>query len=149
VFWLNPQDPETFPSDLLEALTTDGNTSEPLGVDEPERLRQQMKADALQPLNTLEDEDTPTVTKADAWPPEVVEEARKFISANVCYPIFLFFDLNNLCRLQNGSKWYSNISAQTISIASGVEHNTMIQKIYRAAVLALQKKTTTRYVLCI
>ncbi|KIJ56559.1 hypothetical protein M422DRAFT_57267 [Sphaerobolus stellatus SS14] len=89
ILWLNPQDPETFPSDLLEALTTDPTTLEVLhtdGVDDAERLRKQMRADALQPLAELEDENTatekPALTAKDALPPEVVEEARQFISAN-------------------------------------------------------------------
>ncbi|KAF8520103.1 hypothetical protein JB92DRAFT_3082171 [Gautieria morchelliformis] len=82
VLWLNPQDPETFPPDLLEALTSDLGVG--ASLDTSDRLRQQMRADALQPLLQLDDDsDLPTspalIQTKDRFPPQIVEESRVFI----------------------------------------------------------------------
>ncbi|GJJ07376.1 hypothetical protein Clacol_001578 [Clathrus columnatus] len=59
VYWLDPQDPESFPSDLLQILTS--HTSLLVGgtISQEEQLKKQMQADALQPVTTtdLEDEE--------------------------------------------------------------------------------------------
>jgi len=69
VLWLNPEDPETFPPDLLDALIQET-------ASEPDQLRRQMRADALQPVADLDDsEPSPSV----AWPEEAIDEARQFI----------------------------------------------------------------------
>jgi hypothetical protein len=97
VLWLNPQDPESFPTELLEALTSDLGAAVDViatqgGALENERLRQQMQADALQPLAELEDEESSSLSPSKAqverknhFSPEVVEEARAFIRMNVCF----------------------------------------------------------------
>ncbi|KAG6832963.1 hypothetical protein H0H92_004847 [Tricholoma furcatifolium] len=84
VLWLNPNRPESFPEGLLAALALRGatglpreNKEEPIQV----RLRKQMQADALRPLD---EDDASTVTKnsallADSFSTEVVEEAIQFL----------------------------------------------------------------------
>lgn len=82
VLWLNPEDPETFPPDLLDALIQETTASS-----EPDQLRRQMRADALQPVVADDGEPSPS---AAAWPEEAIDEARQFIGQPV-YLFILFF----------------------------------------------------------
>lgn len=98
MLWLNPQDPETFPPDLLETLTSDHGGAKSIAVaqgssaQENDRLRQQMRADALLPLSQIDDDsDMPLVKSKDRFPPQVVEEALVFIRLNVCALSITFF----------------------------------------------------------
>ena len=81
--WLNPTNENTFPPGLIDALTSHSNVL--LGVVTPrpgdptvretgaQRLRLQMQADALQPLD--DDEDTGgSSTRAKATPVSAVDQ---------------------------------------------------------------------------
>ncbi|KAL5508361.1 hypothetical protein ACEPAH_5980 [Sanghuangporus vaninii] len=97
---LNPQEPETIPSELLEALSTAFADDPPTTVvnmgahdSERERLRKQMEMDALQPLQTLSPEgdsdsdktaEIPKENTPNPWPlsDETIDEAREFLRLN-------------------------------------------------------------------
>ncbi|GLB33627.1 putative DUF4187 containing protein [Lyophyllum shimeji] len=79
VLWLNPNNPDSFPAGLLDALAIHGaprlpheNHDEPIEV----RLRKQMQADALRPF---EDSETKDVAIVETFPPEILEEAIQFL----------------------------------------------------------------------
>ncbi|KAG6890908.1 hypothetical protein C0995_000865 [Termitomyces sp. Mi166 len=85
VLWLNPNNPDSFPEGLVDALALRGATElshdyhgEPIQV----RLRKQMQADALR---SLDDELlTPkSSTLIDSFTPEVIEEAVQFLRLQV------------------------------------------------------------------
>lgn len=89
VLWLNPLDPESFPNGLMEALT---DRAIPVASERglsrgvvQARLRVQMKADALRPLNTALDEDPPPdeLLAKEIFTPETVDEAAQFLRLNV------------------------------------------------------------------
>ncbi|KAH9045654.1 hypothetical protein EDB85DRAFT_1884708 [Lactarius pseudohatsudake] len=83
VFWLNPTNPESFPAGLMEALTEtvapawrgDGSIEE--------RLRTQMQADMLVPLDDDRDPPKDADPKTAPWAPETIEEAAEFLCLNV------------------------------------------------------------------
>lgn len=84
VLWLNPQNPDTFPEGLIDALA-----EHPLALSKQDsnhgtiqsRLRAQMQADALRPLDSALDEDTPGVslTAKSIFTPETIDEATHFL----------------------------------------------------------------------
>ena len=88
VLWLNPLDPASFPHGLMEALT---ERAVPVAAERglsrvtlQARMRQQMQADALRPLNTALDEDPPSELLAkEIFTPETVDEAAQFLRLNV------------------------------------------------------------------
>ncbi|KAF8528898.1 hypothetical protein BU17DRAFT_37816 [Hysterangium stoloniferum] len=91
VFWLNPRNPDGFPPALLAALTADsGATDDALGPSgaaaDPVQLRKQMQADALQPLDDLQESGplliTPSKQSEKLWPPDLVAKARTFIHSD-------------------------------------------------------------------
>lgn len=103
MYWLDPQDPETFPPDLLEILTSHPSlllqSSGGSIISQEERLRRQMRVDALQSppsITGLGEEDDeaaenvviidelPTVRVAE-WPEHVVQEVKSYISADVSH----------------------------------------------------------------
>ncbi|KAF9483997.1 hypothetical protein BDN70DRAFT_873137 [Pholiota conissans] len=90
VLWLNPNNLDTFPPGLLEALTLHSNNlaviPERQGDSIQSRLRKQMQADALQPIT--DDLDLPedhaeqmksSLAAEDQFSPEVLEEATQFL----------------------------------------------------------------------
>jgi hypothetical protein len=88
VLWLNPYNPNTFPRGLLDALynsdklTTIVNDT---GESVQSRLRKQMQADSLQPID---DEELTTNAKSlipaeDQYGSEVLEEATQFLRLQV------------------------------------------------------------------
>lgn len=89
VLWLNPSNPATFPEGLLDALEDDLIAIAPLKRGRPDdtfedRLRVRMRADALQPVSNLEDDDeAPIETKETArktpYSEEDVAEAGQFL----------------------------------------------------------------------
>jgi hypothetical protein len=101
VFWLDPINPDTFPAGLLDAVTpsTAAVATAPgwSGRDEErsveERLREQMRADALQSLDD-DDDDNEAVTSSpknadlnrESHLPltrELIEDAAQFLCLNV------------------------------------------------------------------
>ena len=110
VLWLNPQNENTFPPGLIDALTLhsdlllgvikplrQGDPTFPAGPDgrvtsEAQRLRLQMQADALQPLLNVDEDDDDGSAKArssavsgvDHYTPEILEEATQFLRLQVC-----------------------------------------------------------------
>ncbi|KAH8999353.1 hypothetical protein EDB92DRAFT_2100808 [Lactarius akahatsu] len=82
VFWLNPTNPESFPAGLMEALSEivvpawrgDGSIEE--------RLRTQMQADMLVPLDDDRDPPKDADLKTAPWAPETIEEAAQFLRLN-------------------------------------------------------------------
>ena len=97
MLWLNPTNPESFPEELLEALegASFTITSHQDGLEIQERLKSQMRADALQPLMPdLNDE----VAKQKAERKEIlfstesVDEAAAFLHLSV-RPMHVFASL--------------------------------------------------------
>jgi len=85
VLWLNPQNPDSFPEGLIDALADRSlvalsNQSPKHGVIQS-RLKLQMQADALQPLNSGLDEDAPEepLNVKEIFTPETIEEATHFL----------------------------------------------------------------------
>ncbi|KAF8205135.1 hypothetical protein BJ912DRAFT_1018351 [Pholiota molesta] len=89
ILWLNPNNRDTFPAGLLEALTLHSNLPvihERQGDTIQNRLRKQMQVDALQPINDDDDltEERPENVKSsgaaeDQFSPELLEEATQFL----------------------------------------------------------------------
>jgi len=84
VLWLNPNNPNTFPQGLMDALYNTGNPAtiaNDAGDSIQSRLRKQMQADSLQPID---DAEPATNTKSlipteDQYGSEVLEEATQFL----------------------------------------------------------------------
>lgn len=95
VLWLNPNNHDTFPAGLIEALTLHGNVavvSERHGDSIQSKMKQQMRADALQPLydDSLEEQGpvvpnmkSSSVAPEDQFTPEILEEATQFLRLQV------------------------------------------------------------------
>lgn len=93
VLWLNPNNPDTFPPGLIDALTIHGDTSvmpERQGDSMQDRLRKQMQADALQPINDDGDlvgvegvKVQPSILAEDHYSVELLEEAAHFLRLQV------------------------------------------------------------------
>lgn len=98
VLWLDPINPDTFPAGLLDAVTAStaaaaaAATTTPTRSEErsiEERLREQMRADALQPLDDGDDVAVASSPKnADCnseshLPPKWIEDAAQFLRLNV------------------------------------------------------------------
>jgi len=75
VLWLNPDNESSFPPGLAEAL---GEISD-VGNDVASRLRRQMRADALVPL-----EETSQSLDTTEYPEELLKEAEQFLRLQVC-----------------------------------------------------------------
>ncbi|THH17617.1 hypothetical protein EW146_g3217, partial [Bondarzewia mesenterica] len=90
ILWLNPAEPESFPEGLLDALAdasfTTGVSADALDVPIQERLRSQMRADALQPLEPRLDDDhvfeRKTAIKEAPPSDELVNEAAMFLRSS-------------------------------------------------------------------
>jgi len=103
VLWLDPTNPDTFPAGLVDAVVVettsqgdDARGGERLTstTTTEERLRAQMQADALEPLEPLDDDDDknlplPKLKAADSnepssppLPPERIEEVAQFLNLN-------------------------------------------------------------------
>jgi hypothetical protein len=108
--WLNPQNENTFPPGLIDALTLhsdlllgvikplrQGDPTFSAGPDgrvasEAQRLRLQMQVDALQPLHNVDEDDddgsgkarSSAVSGVDRYTPEILEEATQFLRLQVC-----------------------------------------------------------------
>ena len=94
VLWLNPNNHDTFPAGLIEALALHSNVavvSERHGDSIQSKMKQQMRADALQPLrdDSLLEEQGPVVPKSssvapeDQFSPDILEEATQFLRLQV------------------------------------------------------------------
>jgi hypothetical protein len=89
VFWLNPEASETFPPGLLDALEDDAYVLAPSVArrrtqeDTEARLREQMRADALQPLDAEGDVVGLDKTQDASFSTETVEETKAFLRASV------------------------------------------------------------------
>ena len=95
VLWLNPNNHDTFPAGLLEALTLHTNVAivpERHGDSIQSKMKQQMRADALQPLHedSLEEQGpvapnmkSSSVAPEDQFSPEILEEATQFLRLQV------------------------------------------------------------------
>ncbi|KAI9448275.1 hypothetical protein H4582DRAFT_2107627 [Lactarius indigo] len=79
VFWLNPTNPESFPAGLMEALSE--TVAPAWRGDGPieERLRAQIQADMLVPLDDDGDLPKDADPKSGPWAPETIEEATQFL----------------------------------------------------------------------
>ncbi|EPQ59596.1 hypothetical protein GLOTRDRAFT_125893 [Gloeophyllum trabeum ATCC 11539] len=85
VLWLNPNNPDAFPEELMNALPEEPVVAKTRRRQEQEtieaRLRKQMKADALQPLSPEDDSPSKVAERDQAQlTPEQLEEAVKFLS---------------------------------------------------------------------
>ena len=104
VLWLDPINPDTFPPGLLDAVATStaaaaaaatspvawSDKGEERSVEE--RLREQMRADALQPLDDDDDDDVDDVASSPKnagfnseshLPQKWIEDAAQFLRLNV------------------------------------------------------------------
>ena len=94
VLWLNPNNRDTFPPGLLEALALHGNIPvipERQGDSVQSRLRRQIQIDALQPINDDADLENgraevmkSSLAAEDQYSPELLEEATQFLRLQVC-----------------------------------------------------------------
>jgi hypothetical protein len=116
VLWLDPMNPDTFPAGLLDAVTASTTAAAATATTPPpawsgkgeersmkERLREQMQADALQPLDDDDDDDDDAVVddavaslpkNADFnseshLPPKWIEDAAQFLHLNVSHDLTL------------------------------------------------------------
>ena len=115
VLWLDPINPDTFPAGLLDAVTASTTAAAATATTPPpawsgkgeersmeERLREQMRADALQPLDDDDDDDDAVVDDAVAslpkiadfnseshLPPKWIEDAAQFLHLNVSHDLTL------------------------------------------------------------
>ena len=136
VLWLNPNNPNTFPRGLLDALYNTGNLTtivNDTGESVQSRLRKQMQADSLQPID---DKELTTNAKSlkpaeDQYGSEVLEEATQFLrlqvwtfSYNLTTPPLLIFS----SRLKTDFNLYSLISATSMHIVFGVVSSTIVKK---------------------
>ena len=89
--WLNPNNPNTFPQGLIDALSAHDTSNLALiandaGESVQSRLRKQMQADSLQPIH--DDEELTANKKSlipaeDQYGPEILEEATHFLRLQV------------------------------------------------------------------
>ncbi|KAG7445834.1 uncharacterized protein BT62DRAFT_980829 [Guyanagaster necrorhizus] len=84
VLWLNPNNLESFPNGLMEALEQHTTLSLPVARQHHNtsfetRLRQQMQSDALQPLDDVTDQDQKAVAADPEFSPETLEESAQFL----------------------------------------------------------------------
>ncbi|KAI0092784.1 hypothetical protein BDY19DRAFT_926274, partial [Irpex rosettiformis] len=101
VLWLNPNNPETFPEGLIDALE-DPDVVYALQRQQHDnsiegRMKARMKADALQPLSSsLEDEEGPDVEKAalssNPYSEEDIKEAAQFLRLGAADRLQLVLD---------------------------------------------------------
>jgi hypothetical protein len=92
VLWLDPINSDTFPAGLWDAVASAAAAPAWDARDErstEERLREQMQADALQPLDDDDDAArSPLPKNADVngechWPPRMIQQAGQFLCLNV------------------------------------------------------------------
>ncbi|PBL02210.1 RNA-binding domain-containing protein [Armillaria gallica] len=81
---LNPNNPESFPHGLMDALELHTTLSLPIAskhniASVESRLRQQMQSDALQPLDDVTDQDQKAVAADPEFPPETLEESAQYL----------------------------------------------------------------------
>lgn len=95
VLWINPNDVDSIPKGLVDGMLeyTQGTFLVSSGRgNEAIRLRDQMRADALQPVASDEDDNVPNdhnngmnkATQQEDFPVETVEEAVYFFRLRVC-----------------------------------------------------------------
>lgn len=85
VLWLNSNNPDSFPDGLTEALAMRGHSRvfhEKQGESIQVRLRRQIQADALEPLDGLE-RPPATTTPLETFSSEQVEEVIQFLRLQV------------------------------------------------------------------
>jgi len=88
ILWLNPQNPDSFPEGLLDALTDHSSGALPNQKHTEEssqsRLRRQMQADALRPVASGLDEDDLEESRhvMEIFTSETIEEAIQFLRLN-------------------------------------------------------------------
>ncbi|KAI0254315.1 hypothetical protein BJV78DRAFT_1274148 [Lactifluus subvellereus] len=81
VLWLDPTNPDSFPLGLEDVLaeTTAWDGGD---ITTERKLRAQMRADALRPLDDGEDLPRNTDSGIGSWPPEMIDEAAQFLRLN-------------------------------------------------------------------
>lgn len=91
VLWINPNDVDSIPKGLMDGMLEyiQGTSLVPFGRgNEATRLRDQMRADALQPVASDEDDNDHNgmnkATQQEEFPAETVEEAVYFFRLRVC-----------------------------------------------------------------
>jgi len=82
VFWLNPTNTESFPPGLMDALVVSVAPSWLGESSMRERLRMQMQAEMLVPLDDDGDLPKNVDPKSVPWAPETIEEAAQFLCLN-------------------------------------------------------------------
>lgn len=156
MLWLDPSNPATFPEGLLDAL--EGSLAAIASLKRgraddtfEDRLRVRMRAEALRPLTSLEDdEDAPVETKETArktpYSEEDVAEAEQFlrlpVRSFVSRALSSTVDLVQF-RRKTGSRWCWSISDADIAIVSGVGPNTRTRRIWKQIAQARMKRHTT------
>lgn len=103
VLWLNPANPDTFPDGFIDALE-DPEVLLALKRQQHDgsiegRVRARMQADALQPINSLDDDETADIAKTELaktpYSEEDIKEAAQFLRLTVricskCIPSYLW-----------------------------------------------------------
>jgi hypothetical protein len=91
VLWLDPTNPDSFPAGFEEAVLVEEKTMNASGsawrgegsLEEMLRLRAQMRADALEPLDDDRDLPRDADFEGGLWSPEMIDEAAQFLRLNV------------------------------------------------------------------
>jgi hypothetical protein len=96
VLWLNPLNVDAFPEGLLDALD-DADLVAELKLSQPDhsiegRLKARMQADALQPVVSLEDDETSTAAPKETlrktpYSEEDLKEVVQFLQLTVCFDV--------------------------------------------------------------
>ncbi|KIY49526.1 RNA-binding domain-containing protein [Fistulina hepatica ATCC 64428] len=88
VLWLDPENPHSFPTGLIEGLETlttldlrivTARDEDDEGIDRATRLRRQMREDALRPIDSADDEMPRKSIATPEYAPDVLEEAVQFL----------------------------------------------------------------------
>jgi hypothetical protein len=82
VFWLDPTNPESFPPGLMDALSEGVTLAWRGDSSMEERLRTQMQADMLVPLDDDGNFSKNVDSKSAPWAPETIEVAAQFLCLN-------------------------------------------------------------------
>jgi hypothetical protein len=92
VLWLDPTNPDSFPAGFEDAMLIEEKTmmnasestwSGESSNEERLRLRAQMRADALEPLDDDRDLPRDADFEGGPWSPETIDEAARFLRLNV------------------------------------------------------------------
>lgn len=147
--WLNPENPSSFPDGLVDALTSRTTFIMPVATRDrgtiEGRLRHQMRADALRPLDDSPDDPKKSMVLRE-WSTEILQESAQFLRLQV--QCSLFSDHPNRCSHQTllrhkiDLNWFSRTLGTGTIIVSGVERNMTTRRSWGTSVLVRWRMIT-------